>query len=172
MNKCMPFKILVLGFLFINSTAYGTLISFSSDADYEWSPSGAVITQTIHSLESSNIMISAKAYSTFNIKITTTNESGITWTGYILSLDPQSNATFIESTASSNKFNTALFHDAWTLEFQAPQEVLPSEIVMLEFDISIPDDHTYTFNLTQNPIPEPATIVLLVLGSVMLRRKP
>ena len=171
MGKRIALIALVWALISLHSVAYGTLVSFSSDADYTWSPSGAVIIQTIRSSEPAGIMMSAEAHSTFNVKISTTNESGFTWTGYVLSLDPDNDATFIESTASSTKFETALFPDAWTLEFQAPQVVLQGEVVTFDFDIDIPDDHSYTFNLTQYPIPEPATITLLSIGGVLLLYK-
>jgi hypothetical protein len=46
-------------------------------------------------------------------------------------------------------------------------------VVTLQFDISIPDGVPFTFTLTQNPIPEPATAALLGLGALLLlaRRK-
>jgi hypothetical protein len=112
--------------------------------------------------------LNAEAHSTFNVQITTTNESDFTWTGYVLSLDPEGEATFVEDTASSTKFNTVLYQDAWTLEFEAPQAVSIGEVVTLEFDISIPDGHSYTFELTQTPIPEPATFILLGFGGALL----
>ncbi len=171
MSRCTTLLALVGVLIFFNSVAEGKLVSFSSDAVSTWSPNGAELTQSIYSLAPVTITMSAEAQSTFNVTTTTTNQSGFTWTGYILFLEPQGDAAFVEGTAESTKFNTVLYQDAWTIEFRAPQEVLPGEVVMLEFDLSIPDHEIYTFVLTQQPIPEPATMVLLGFGAVLLLYK-
>ncbi len=171
MSKCTALFALVGVLIFFNSVAEGKLVSFSSDIVSTWSPSGAEFTQSLFSLAPVTITMSAEAQSTFNVTTTTTNQSGFTWTGYILFLEPQGDAVFVEGTAASSKFNTVLYPDAWTIEFRAPQEVLPGGVVTLEFDISIPDDELYTFALTQQPIPEPATTVLLGFGAALLLYK-
>ncbi len=171
MSKCTALFALVDVLIFFNSVAEGKLVSFSSDIVSTWSPNGAELTQSIYLLAPVIITMSAEVQSTFNVTTTTTNQSGFTWTGYILFLEPQGDATFVEGTAESTKFNTVLYQDAWTIEFRAPQEVLPGGVVTLEFDISIPDDELYTFALTQQPIPEPTTIVILGFGSLYLLRK-
>ncbi len=168
MSKCTALFGLVDVLIFFNSVAEEKLVSFSSDIVSTWSPNGAEFTQSIYSLAPVTITMSAEAQSTFNITTTTTNQ---TWTGYILFLEPQSDATFVEGTAESTKSNTVPYPNAWTIEFRAPQEVLPGGVVTLEFDLSIPDDEIYTFALTQQPIPEPTTIVILGLGSLYLLRK-
>jgi hypothetical protein len=117
--------------------------------------------------------ITAEALSDFGITATVSNRSGIPWTGYVLSLDPQGDATFVQGTAGSTVFGTTLYPDLWTIEFRAPEPVLPGQTVTLRFDIRIPDDGPYSFTLTQSPIPEPATALLLALGAALLfRRKP
>jgi len=157
---------------FLGSAAQGVLVSFDSDAEESsWSPSGAIITQDIASLAGVDINITAEAKSTFTITTTTTNESGFTWTGYILSLDKQGSATFVEGTAGSTKFQTVKYPDPWSIEFWAPEVVLPGEVVTLRFDINIPDSGPSTFTLSQQPIPEPSTIAILGLGSLFLLRK-
>ncbi len=156
---------------FFSSAAQAGLISFHSDAVSTWSPSGAVVTQGISSLTPNDIIITADAKSTFTITTTATNESGFTWTGYILSLDPQGDATFVEGTAGSTKFETVEYPDPWTIEFWAPKAVLPGQVVTLQFEISIPDSVPYTFTLSQQPVPEPTTIAILGLGSLFLLRK-
>lgn len=171
MSKCTVLFALVGVLIFFNSVAEGKLVGISSDAASTWSPSGAELMQSIYSLAPVGLTMSTEVQLTFNVTTTTTNQSGFIWTGYILFLDPQGDATFVEGTAASTKFNTALYPDAWTIEFRAPQEVLPGEVVTLEFDISIPDDELYTFALTQQPIPEPATMVLLGFGAALLLYK-
>ena len=162
---------LVVGVVFLGSTAEGVLVSFVSDGVSTWSPSGVVMTQSIANGGSAGVTMTAEAHSTFTINTTTTNESGITWTGYLLSLDPLGSATFVEGSAGSTKFDMIVYPDPHTIEFWEPQVVLPGQVVALQFDVSIPDDGTYTFTLTQSPIPEPASILLLGLGGLMLRRK-
>jgi hypothetical protein len=154
-----------------NSMAEGKLVSLSSDVLSTWSPSDVGFTRSICTSAPDDITINAEGRSTFTMTSTTTNKGSFNWTGYILLLDPQGDATFVEGTATSTKFNTALYPDAWTIEFQAPREVLPGEAVTLQFEISIPDNEHYTYTLTQKPIPEPATFVLLGMGGALLLYK-
>ena len=156
---------------FLGSVAQGGLVSFYSDTFSSWSPSGVVVMQAISGYDPVGITMSAEAQSTFTITSTATNESDITWTGYVLSLDPEGDASFVDGTAGSTKFETALYPDAWTIEFWSPNDVLPGQVVTLQFDVSIPDNVPSTITLTQNPIPEPATIVLLAFGGAALLYK-
>ncbi len=157
--------------ILFNSAAQAWLVNFHSDAVSTWSPSGAVLTHGISSLTPDDIIITAEAKSTFTITTTATNESGFTWTGYIISLDRQGDATFVEGSAGSTKFETVEYPDPWTIEFWAPKAVLPGQVVTLQFEISIPDSGPYTFTLAQKPIPEPMTITILGFGGLLLLRK-
>jgi hypothetical protein len=85
-----------------------------------------------------------------------------------LKLDEEGDITFVEGSASSTDFETVLYPDPWTIEFQAPQAVPPGEVVTFEFKITIPDSGLYTVTLTQEPIPEPATVALFGLGALAL----
>ncbi len=171
MSKQALVFILVGLVAFFSSAAQAGLVSFDSDAVSTWSPSGAVVSQGLSSLTVADVTITAEAESTFTITTTATNESDVAWTGYILSLDPQGDATFVEGTAGSTKFETAEYPDLWTIEFWAPKAVLPGQVVTLQFEINIPDSAPYTFTLSQQPIPEPTTIAILGLGSLFLLRK-
>ena len=155
------------------SPASGGLISFSSSAPSTWSSSGEELSQDVWVAEPFGVAITAAAESDFGIAATVSNRSNIAWTGYVLSLDPQGNATFVQGTAGSTVFGTTLYPDLWTIEFRAPEPVLPGQAVTLSFDIRIPDDGPYSFTLTQSPVPEPTTALLLAFGVALLfRRKP
>jgi len=61
--------------------------------------------------------------------------------------------------------------DDYSLEFSQPQAVLDGESVSFSFDVLIPSSGPFTFTLTQQPIPEPATLALLGLGAAALLRR-
>jgi hypothetical protein len=154
--------------------AQAKLVSFSSSESFTWSDSGAVITQIILTPSPVDVTITAEADSTFTIVSVIWNESGLTWTDYILTLNSAGNATFVDETASSTKFHAVNQLDLWTLQFSAPDAVASGQLVALQFDLNIPYGTPYTFTLTHTPIPEPATLALLGLGALVLvagRRK-
>lgn len=110
------------------------------------------------------------AGTTFTIIKTITNTTGTTWTGYDLEL--LSTATFVDGTAGSTKFGTHSFSDDFKiLHFYAPQPVLENQAVTLQVDIYIPTIGLFDFTMAQHPIPEPSTLLLLVLGAVLFRRR-
>jgi len=150
------------------SIAQAKLVSFSSSEPFTWSDSGAVITQAISTVIPVDVIMTAEADSTFTITSTTTNESGFTWIGYILTLAPADDVTFVPGTAGSTKFQTVVYPNPQRLEFWAPVPVEHGQVVTLQFDLSVPDGPPYTFSLTHNIIPEPATFALLGLGTAVL----
>jgi len=168
MGKCKVFLTAIAVVVLFSSMAHGTLVSFSTDEVSSWSPSGAVISLGLPSLDPRNVTMNAESHSTFTVTSTVTNETSFTWIGYEVTLDPTDAATFVAGSAGSTKFGTIHEVDAWTLEFWAPTEVLPTQVVTLQFDIHIPDTGSYTFTLTQNPIPEPATVAMLGFGMLAL----
>ncbi len=173
MNRKTALFAFSAGILLLCNPARGGLISFSSSTASTWSSSGAEISQDFWATTPLATNITAEAMSDFGISATVSNRTNIPWTGYVLSLDPQGNATFVQGTASSTVFRTTLYPDLWTIQFRAPEPVLPGQAVTLRFDIRIPDGGQYSFTLTQSPIPEPATALLLALGAAsLLRRKP
>jgi len=161
--------VLTVGLVVLSANvAEATLVSFTTEELSSWSESGAVITQAISTVIPFDVIMTADADSTFTLTSTTTNESGFTWTGYILTLDPADGATFVPGSAGSTKFQTVLYPTPTRLEFWAPLEVQPGQVVTLQFDLNVPDGPPYTFSLMHTPIPEPATFALLGLGTAVL----
>lgn len=159
----------------LSGAVQAELVSFSSNVTYSWSPGGAVVMQGISTLAPPSVItINAQANSSFTIIVTAVNNTSFEWTGYRLDLDPLGNATFVNGAAGSTVFdNTNIDYAPYTLKFWEPNPVPIGSAVGLQFDIDIPGGSPHTFELTQQPIPEPATVALLGLGAAVLltRRK-
>ncbi|MBN2138035.1 MAG: PEP-CTERM sorting domain-containing protein [Sedimentisphaerales bacterium] len=168
MSKCKVLLVSMVVLPLFSGMAHGMLVSFVADTPATWTPSGAVIQQELTSPAPATVTITAESHSIFSISSTTTNNTAFTWTACLLTLDPAEAATFVSGSGQSTDFHTVTDIDAWTIRFDAPFEVPPLEVVTFEVQIDIPDSGPYTFTLTQTPIPEPATIALLGLGTLAL----
>lgn len=105
---------------------------------------------------------------TFMVTKTVTNETTFTWTSYQLTL--AGDATFV-GTPYSDVFGLVNMPDSHNVIFSAPQSVAPGQSVTMHAFINIPDSGNFNFTMTQLAVPEPATLGLLCLGALSLRRR-
>jgi len=155
---------------FVGAVAFFSCVSQADlvDVGVAYSETEVTVPESFPELFGMDFSPAAGSNSQLTITTTLTNETGFVWTGYILGLDPEGETTFVEGSGQSTDFRTVLYPDAWTIEFRAPEEVPPGEVVTLEFRMTVPDSVPFTFTLMQNPIPEPATAALLGLGALVL----
>jgi hypothetical protein len=106
---------------------------------------------------------------TFNVIKTVQNNTGFTWTGYELILPATDAATFV-GTPWSNVFGSYTMVPKKVV-FSAPLSVPNGGSVTLSVNINIPDSGPFGFTLTQNPVPEPATVAFLAIGSLVAFRR-
>lgn len=105
------------------------------------------------------------------VTLTVENSTGFTWTGYVLELDQGENATFFGTAGTSgSEFGTVMYPGDKTINFSGTEYVDIGESVTFNFVIDVPNFGD-GFTLTQTPIPEPATIALLSVGMLFLKRR-
>jgi len=145
--------------------------------EFDYNPSAPILTmdEIIGSLGQDNVMMSGETDEDpiFTVVKTIQNTSGITWTGYILSLSGGAGATFVDGSASAggNKLQTVDYIHPAAIKFCGPNPVANGELLTLSFDINVPTEGLFNFTLTQEPVPEPATMALLSLGGLALFRR-
>jgi hypothetical protein len=143
--------------------------------DYDTEAPTLTMDEIISSTSLDNVIMSGQTDvdPDFTVVKTIQNNSCYTWTSYILSLSGGAGATFVEGSASAggNKLQTVNYLHAAAIEFTGANPVAPGQLLTLSFDINVPTCGLFNFTLTQEPIPEPATLGLLSLGSLMLFRK-
>ena len=96
------------------------------------------------------------------------NQTGVPWTGYELHLSG-AGVSFVPPTVSSHFLTSNL--TANLIEYFSPNPVPNGDTVVLDFYINVAEAGLFSFTLTQIPIPEPATLGLLALGGLLLRRR-
>jgi len=112
--------------------------------------------------------------STITIIKTITNNTGITWTGLGLgnTLGMGSGGYFVTGSFESTKLQTITCPgEDFMVEFSGPPPVLDGESLTIQFDFKFYSPGGFFNWLSQDPIPEPTTMVLLALGGLALIRK-
>jgi PEP-CTERM motif len=109
---------------------------------------------------------------TFLVSETVTNSSGVAWTGYRLVLSGDPAVTFVPP-ASSDTFGSAVV-TPYEIDYTAPSSVPSGTSVNLAFQINVANPGLFSWTMTQQPLPEPATVALMGIGGVgllMMRRR-
>jgi hypothetical protein len=99
-----------------------------------------------------------------------TNSSTVAWTSYELTLS--ATGPVFTGTPSSDLFSSAVISNGGLKITFSGGVVNPGDEVLLNFRTLVSSTGTFSVCLTQNPIPEPATIALLSIGALaFIRRK-
>ena len=106
------------------------------------------------------------------------NKTGITWTGfrvawgapYIWGNIPFKDVVFLNSSKFSVSDRDVPPSPFRIILLSGPPAVLPNEVFTINLDVYVGQGRFYD-DLRMGPIPEPATVVLLALGSIGLVRR-
>lgn len=143
----------------------------SYDADLSSLPTVVGLLECVEGFGPIEVQISGTANSSFGINKAVKNETGMTWTAFELTLDAGSEAVFKNPSSETYLTTADITDDGKKLTFSGDLPVKDTETVTMIFDIEIPSG-VFSFSMTQTGVPEPATIALLGLGSlVLIRRK-
>lgn len=153
----------------------GSQNQYEWEFDYDAIEPTLTMEEIIYAVVPDQVIISGETDEdpTFTVVKTITNTSCVDWTGYILTLTSDSGTTFVEGSAGAGggKLQTVEYLDSQTIVFSGAEPVLNGELLSLQFDINVPTCGLFDFTLTQAPVPEPAAITLLGLGSLALFRR-
>ena len=132
-----------------------------------------ILTETIRSEEPGSVTVIGSTLEDPIIHYTKTikNTSGTDWTGYELIISGTNVSFDYTNLPFSDVFLNVDISDPMKIVFSSPNIVKHSTTVVLDFDVLVPDSGSFQICLEQIAIPEPATMLLLGLGGLVLLRK-
>lgn len=98
-----------------------------------------------------------------------TNFSSFEWTGYEIAVGGSAGVSYVAGSMTSDRFGT-IVEVGNTITLSAPLSVPVGDTVHISFVVDVPDGQ-FTFDISQTPIPEPMTAILMVLALPLIRRR-
>jgi hypothetical protein len=115
----------------------------------------------------------ADSDSRFRVVLVAVNNTGVAWTSSVLRCTPFIVGLFadiIPETVESTRLETVTFPGTWTVEFSGPPPVLHGEFFVIEFDMHASAGE-FRDVLELTVVPEPATVLLMGVAALALRRR-
>lgn len=156
---------------------YGNYSTYNWSFDYDLQQ--LTITETISEIElpynALNLWGALDSGSTFSVIRTITNDTGVSWTGYILesrgTIMPGGSVGYVPETVESTMLQTITYRERSIIEFAEPPPVLDGESLTIQFDLYTSGTVEFNAVFKQEFVPEPATFSFLALGTLGLARR-